>query len=109
MAAILPFSPIFGADSLLTRVQQAIKKTFDQFTGNALLTGVFVTVSFSAANSDTTVNHGLGTTNVGWFAGSLSDNATIFTSPSTAATSSSITLQASAETSATLYVYIRGS
>ena len=70
-----------------------------------LLWGNEVTVTFSASNTDTRVDHGLGYPPAGFLIVKSTSDMRAWLSPSTPSTNESITLQASAAGTCTLYVY----
>jgi hypothetical protein len=93
MAALTPFTPLQVPNRELQLIQQQLQKTLAPVTANPLLTGVHVSASFPVVNQDVTVNHGLDSVNVGYIVQTQSLPGTVFTSPKTAATKNSITLQ----------------
>lgn len=92
-----PFKVFQNGDRYVTLLQQNVQAVFGPLFQSKIIDGQLVTVTFSAADVDTTVNHNLGRPVVAWFPGSSSAAASIFLSSNESKNpNSSIILQASA-------------
>ena len=109
---LVSFTPLRGTDRILTLVQSALLNTLTPVLTNLkslaalwAVTGTFQTVTVRAAATDTVINHNLGTAAVGYLLAAQSAAGSVYLSPATQPTSKTLTIQASAPMTVTLFVY----
>jgi hypothetical protein len=114
MAGIVNFTPIQTNDRTLQLMQNQISSVVGSLTSNPLASGILKSISFTKADSDVLVVHGLGSMKISFWAIGLNFPASVFISPNWPAKANNNQLILQCETSRTIsssspltgYVYV---
>lgn len=117
------FRPLKTLDKTTTLIQQEISKALDPISSNELIDGNHQSIQVTGNDIDFSVNHNLGTANVGYHPGESDTPVQIYTSPNNSdldknptpnqttllRVSSSQALSSQSPANLTIYFYVKGS